>query len=85
MATKAIYKADPFYEVEAGKMRLRFDYFGVYETDEQAEIDVLDALCPTWIKRAEDEVEPEEAAAETAVPAADETKPQTSRAKTSGK
>lgn len=62
----AKYKADPFYEIESGNVRVRFDYFGNYETDDKAEIEAIDALCPVWVKRID---EPEEDAAPKATPA----------------
>lgn len=58
----ATYKASPSYVVSSGDIAVRFDVFGSYETEDAAEIAVLDALCPTWIKRVEDEDKPEESA-----------------------
>lgn len=52
----AQYKAHPLYAVNIGGRTLHFDYFGQYSTDDPKEIAVLDALCPTWIKRV-DEIE----------------------------
>ncbi|EMT54719.1 hypothetical protein I532_03905 [Brevibacillus borstelensis AK1] len=53
----AQYKAHPAYAVNVGGRTIHFDYFGQYRTDDPKEIAVLDALCPTWIKRV-DEPEP---------------------------
>jgi hypothetical protein len=50
----AKYEAAPFYEIESGNVRVKFDFFGAYVTDNQDEIAVLDALCPTWIKRVDE-------------------------------
>lgn len=59
----ATYKAHPLYAVEAGDIRVNFDHSGNYETDDQAEIAALDALCPMWVTRV-DEVEASEETAD---------------------
>lgn len=59
----AKYKAEPFYSVNLDKQKVVFDYFGNYETDNEAEIEALDELSPKWIKRVDasvaSQVEPE--------------------------
>lgn len=59
----AKYKAEPFYSVNLGDQKVVFDYFGNYETDNEAQIEALNALCPKWIKcvdePASDQGEPE--------------------------
>lgn len=55
----AKYKAAPFYDVEkpvlneAGEVvdvvRIKFDFFGEYETGDAKEIAVLNDLCPQWV------------------------------------
>ena len=60
------YKAAPFYAIACGKSTLQFNYFGTYETDDEAEIEAIDALVPIWVTKdvevAEDaeETKPEE-------------------------
>jgi len=51
----AKYTASPFYSVQSGKTDIRFNYVGEYETNDSKEISILDALCPTWIKRVAEE------------------------------
>lgn len=48
------YQARPFYEVKIGKRTLSFDYHGIYETEDTAEIAVLDGLVPEYIRRTDD-------------------------------
>lgn len=56
----AKYQAAPFYEVDSGDVRIKFDFFGAYATDKADEIAVLDGLCPVWIKRVDEPSKPEE-------------------------
>lgn len=65
----AKYEAAPFYEIESGNVRVKFDFFGVYVTENQDEIAVLDALCPTWIKRVDEPAKPEPKTEEPEAPA----------------
>ncbi|MCG5252618.1 hypothetical protein [Brevibacillus agri] len=45
----AKYKSTPFYEIEGNGVRVKFDFFGEYETNKADEIAALNALCPTWV------------------------------------
>lgn len=58
----AKYKAYPFYDINAGEVRVQFDFYGDYETEDDAEIAVIDALCPTWVTRVDGVVQSEEKA-----------------------
>lgn len=52
----AKYKATvPWYAVKVANEDIIFDYNGNYETNNQKEIDVLDKLVPTWVKKVADE------------------------------
>lgn len=66
----AKYKGPQKYSVTINEKKTAvFDHKGEYETEDKAEIDALDALTPTWIKRIDEpKSEPEEpvATADTA-------------------
>ncbi|SMO93007.1 hypothetical protein [Melghirimyces algeriensis] len=53
----AKYKAHPFYIVDSGRSRISFNHNGFYETQDRKEIDILDKLCPTWVKRLDDQLD----------------------------
>ncbi|CDN42086.1 hypothetical protein [Paenibacillus sp. P22] len=55
----AKYEAHPLYGVVSGAVDVKFDHAGAYETEDAAEIAVLDALCPLWAARV-DEPQPED-------------------------
>lgn len=44
------YKGPQFYKVEGENVSLQFDYFGEFQTDKKEEIELLDSLCPAYIK-----------------------------------
>lgn len=82
----AKYKASPFYVVKYGEGEIKFGANGDYETADAGEIKALDALCPRYLKKAEElakqadvAVKPkaEEAPVKTSKPAAE--KPATKR------
>ncbi|QDX93632.1 hypothetical protein EEL30_15805 [Brevibacillus laterosporus] len=58
----ANYKASPFYEIDSGDVRVKFDFFGMYTTEKADQIATLDELVPTWIKRLDYEKQTEEPA-----------------------
>ncbi|OAJ75165.1 hypothetical protein AYJ08_06000 [Brevibacillus sp. SKDU10] len=62
----ADYKASPFYEVDSGDVRVKFNFFGMYSTEKEDEIATLDALVPAWIKRTDDTAHTEEPVAQPA-------------------
>jgi hypothetical protein len=52
----AKYLAEPFYKVRINKNKVvTFTHEGEFETDTKQEINVLDGLVPTWIKKLEKE------------------------------
>lgn len=75
----AKYQSTPFYQVKHNDKTISFDYSGLYETDKQEEIEILDKLCPTWIKRV-DEPKPTKPAEEPS-----ESKPKATAKKSSAK
>lgn len=84
----AKYIATPGYTVAIDEEKtVRFGYHGDYETDDAAEITILDGLAPTWITKVDDGSKPEEPKAEPEPKAAPKPAPATqSRSRrTSGK
>mgnify|MGYP001072528015 CR=1 FL=1 len=58
----AKYQATPFYEVQIDENKaVKFDFFGVYETDDKVELEALDKLVPTYIKCVDAEAKPKAA------------------------
>lgn len=58
----ARYKSEPKYMVRNDDIRITFDYAGEYETDNAAEIKILDGLVPRYMRKVDDEsprVDPE--------------------------
>jgi hypothetical protein len=45
----AKFKSSPFYSVQSGNVKIDFDVFGVYETNDKTESEILDSLCPVWV------------------------------------
>lgn len=55
----AKYKAAPFYDIEkpiindegnvVDVVRIKFDFFGEYETGDAEEVEILNGLCPQWV------------------------------------
>ncbi|WP_051236407.1 hypothetical protein [Paenibacillus pinihumi] len=91
------YQGPSHYAVDIEGKTVRFNWFGEYRTEDEAEIAVLDELAPKWITRISEvkNPAPDEAANIPEVSEEDEIKPEeagtkpevkpTSRRKSSGK
>lgn len=48
------YKAEPRYTVRSDDIRIAFNHVGEYETNNAAEIEVLDGLVPRYVRKVDD-------------------------------
>lgn len=81
----AKYKARPFYSVRYGSGDIIFGSNGDYETQDAGEIRALDALCPRYLKKAEEPVKQAEADAKPKAEEAPEKSPKPTAEKPAAK